>query len=193
MRMPSPVVAYSAHDHVAGLLAAERVAADPHRLEHVAVADLGLPDAEPGRLHRLDEAEVAHHRGHDGVVDEPAGLGHPERQDREELVAVDVVALVVDGQAAVGVAVEGDAGVGAVLDDGRLQRAEVGGAAAVVDVEAVGLGADHDDLGAGRPQRHAARPRCAAPLAQSTTTLSPVSGRSSVASRWSTYSSTGRS
>ena len=37
-----------AHDHVAGLLAAERVAADPHRLEHVAVADLGLPHAEPG-------------------------------------------------------------------------------------------------------------------------------------------------
>jgi hypothetical protein len=31
-----------AHDHVAGLLAAERVAAGLHRLEHVAVADLGL-------------------------------------------------------------------------------------------------------------------------------------------------------
>ena len=39
-------------------------------------------------------------------------------------------------------------GVRAVLDDGALERLEVGGAAAVVDVEAVRLGADRDHLGA---------------------------------------------
>ena len=64
-----------AHDHVAGLLAAEDVAADAHRLEHVAVADPGLHDPEAGRLHRLHEAEVAHHRRDDGVVDQLARLG----------------------------------------------------------------------------------------------------------------------
>ena len=82
------------------------------------------------------------------------GLGQAEGEDREQLVAVDVVALVVDGQAAVRVAVEGDADVGPVLDHGRLQRGEVGGAAAVVDVEPVRLGTDHHDLGARRSQRH---------------------------------------
>ena len=42
-----------------------------------------------------------------------------ERQDRQDLVAVDDVAVVVDGQAAVGVAVEREADVGAVLEHGR--------------------------------------------------------------------------
>ena len=55
----------------------------------------------------------------------------------------------VHGQAAVGVAVEGEAGVGAVLDDRRAQRLEVGRAAVVVDVEAVGVGVDRDDRRAG--------------------------------------------
>ena len=59
----------------------------------------------------------------------------------------------VHGEAAVGVAVVRDAEVGAVLDDGGLEQVQVGGAAAVVDVEAVGLGADGDDLGAGPGER----------------------------------------
>ena len=40
-------------------------------------------------------------------------------EDRHDLVAVDRLARGGDGQAAVGVAVVGDAGVGAVLDHGR--------------------------------------------------------------------------
>ena len=67
-------------------------------------------------------------------------------QDR---VAVDDVAVRGDGQAAVGVAVVGDAEVGAVLADGVDQRAEVGRADAVVDVPAVGLAADGVHRGAG--------------------------------------------
>ena len=55
----------------------------------------------------------------------------------------------VDGQAAVGVAVVRDAQVGAVLADGVAERAEVGGADPVVDVEPVRLGVQRDDLGAG--------------------------------------------
>ncbi len=55
----------------------------------------------------------------------------------------------VDRQAAVGVTVEGDAEVGACLDDGGLQRLDVGGAVAVVDVDAVGLAADERDPGTG--------------------------------------------
>ena len=104
-----------------GLLTAEGVAGDLHRLEDVAVADLGLADADPGGLHRADEAEVAHHGRHDGVLDQHALVAQREREHGEDLVAVDDVALVVDGQAPVGVAVEAEAGVGAVLDDRLLQ------------------------------------------------------------------------
>ena len=76
-----------------------------------------------------------------------------QRQDGEDLVAVDDVALVVDREAAVGVTVEREPDVGAVLDDGRLERVEVGRAAAVVDVQAVGVGVDRDDVGAGVAER----------------------------------------
>lgn len=61
-----------------------------------------------------------------------------DRQDREDLVAVDEVALVVDDEAAIGVACERDAQVRALLDDADLEVAHVGRAAAVVDVDAVG-------------------------------------------------------
>ncbi len=99
--------------------------------------------------HRAPQAEVAHHRRDQRAVDEHAALGHREREDRHDLVAVDDAAEVVDGEAAVGVAVVGDAEVGAVVHDRGREGLEVGRADAVVDVEAVGVGADHGDAGAG--------------------------------------------
>ena len=62
----------------------------------------------------------------------------------------------VDGQAAVGVAVVGQPEVGAVGHHRGLQRLHVRRAAAVVDVQPVGLGVDRDDVGA----RRAVGPRC---------------------------------
>ena len=57
-------------------------------------------------------------------------------QDGHDLVAVHDVALVVNGQAAVGVAVVGYAQVGAVGHHGGLQLLQMRGADAVVDVDA---------------------------------------------------------
>ena len=172
-----------AHDHVAGLLATEGVAGDLHRLEHVAVADLGLAHPDAGGAHGLHEAEVAHHGRDDGVLGEPALLVQREREDREELVAVDDVALGVDRQAAVGVAVEREADVGAVLEDGRLQRLRwvepqfslmlrPSGSAWIALTSA--------------PASSSARGPAseAAPSAQSRTTLSPTSGWSIELTRW---------
>ena len=53
----------------------------------------------------------------------------------------------VDGDEAVGVAVERQAGVGAGIDDRQPERFRVGRAAAVVDVAPVGVIADDDDVG----------------------------------------------
>ena len=43
-----------------------------------------------------------------------------EREDREDLVAVDCIAVAVDRQHPVAVAVEGDAEIEALLEDGLL-------------------------------------------------------------------------
>jgi hypothetical protein len=93
---PSPVVVWSREMHVAGLLAAEVVAAPLHLLEHVAVADLGLHDADAEVAHRELEPEVAHVGGDERAVGEPALLGELAGGDREERVAVDELAALVD-------------------------------------------------------------------------------------------------
>ncbi len=66
----------------------------------------------------------------------------------DDLVAVDDLALLVDREHAIAVAVERDADVVAELDDRALQQREVGGAAADVDVLAVRRIADRVHLGA---------------------------------------------
>ena len=98
------------------------------RLEHVAVADVGRHDADPVLAHQPVEAEVRHHGDGDEVDAEV------EREDGEDLVAVDDVAFAVDGEHAVAVAVEGDAEVEAAVGHDALQEREVGRAAADVDV-----------------------------------------------------------
>ena len=96
----------------------------------------------------------------------------PDRQQRQQLVAVDDRAGRVDGQAPVGVTVVRQPQVGAVLDDSRLQALQVRRTAAVVDAGAVAVRGDGDDLRAGSPVQ-LGRGREAAPCAQSTTTFTP--------------------
>ena len=71
----------------------------------------------------------------------PSSL-HERATTRHELVAVDHVALLVDDEDAVGVAVERDADVGAQLPHLADQRLRSGRADLAVDVEAVGIDAD---------------------------------------------------
>ena len=71
-----------------------------------------------------------------------------EREHREDLVAVDRVAVAVDSEHPVAVAVERDPEIESALADGLLQQREVGGAAAIVDVLAVRRVADRGHLGA---------------------------------------------
>jgi hypothetical protein len=95
--------------------------------------------------------------GHDGRHEPPApqiAPAVPELGDhRHELVAIDDLALLVDDDDAVRVAIERDADIGAQLlhlGDQLLRR---GRADLVVDVEAVRLDADLEDFGAQFPQR----------------------------------------
>ena len=76
----------------------------------------------PADAHRQVQSEVAHHRGHQGVGRELAGVAHGQREHHHDRVAVDRPAARVDGQAAVGVAVVGQAEVGAVREHRLLQQ-----------------------------------------------------------------------
>ena len=77
------------HDDVPGLLAAEastRRGASPRA--RTGRRPRSATVAMPCSLHRELQAEVAHHRGDQGVVGEVAALVHREREDRHDLVAV---------------------------------------------------------------------------------------------------------
>ena len=90
----------------------------------------------PRSRHQLVEAVVRHLRDRDEVDAEV------EREDRDDPVAVDELAALVDREHAVAVAVERDPEVEAARRDEPLERGGVGRAAADVDVRAVGLVAD---------------------------------------------------
>ena len=82
-----------------------------------------------------------------------AGITQRERQDGEDLVAVDDIALRGDGETTVGIPVVCDPSVCTGVDDGLSKRIEVGGPDSVVDVPPVRLSPDRDDLGTCTAQR----------------------------------------
>ena len=97
-------------DDVAGLLAADVEAALAHRLEHVAVADLGADQLEPvaSRGSARGRGWTSPSRPRRRPRARRAGAQN-ERDQRHQLVAVDDLALLVDDDQPVGVAVERDA------------------------------------------------------------------------------------
>ena len=100
-------------DHVPRLLAAEAEVALLQHVEHVAVADRGLDHRDAVRLERPAQPEVRHHGGDDRVAAQQLAVVQVDGGDRQDLVAVDEDAALVDRDHAVGVAVEREPGVGA--------------------------------------------------------------------------------
>ena len=142
-----------AEDHVAGLFATERISPCIERLQHVAVADLGIDNVDAGVVHRPPETEVGHDGDDDRITSESAaGLG-VECAHGDDLITVDQTTIGVDREEPVCVTVEGDAEVGAALDNSGLQRRWMGRPTPVVDVGAVGSGMEHRHVGTEANQR----------------------------------------
>ena len=100
-------------DDMAGLLAAENVVASHHLLEDVLVAD-GCPDElDPLDLEPLLQPHVAHDCGDDRVVPQNPPALQVAGREVKDVVAVEQAAGLVHCQAAVGIAVEGQAETGA--------------------------------------------------------------------------------
>ena len=138
---------------MARLLAADIEAVGTHVLDHVAVADLGAVELQVQAAEETLEPEIGHDGRDHAAAGEAAGLVPGLGDHRHDLVAVDDLALFVDDDDAVGVAVQRDADVGAHFMHLLLQFDGMGRAAFLVDVEAVRLDADGHHLGAEFPKR----------------------------------------
>ena len=133
---------------MAGLLTAEGVAVLGHVLVDEAVADLRLLIADTGGVERLIKAEVRHDGRHDLVADELTVLGHVLPAEIHDLVAVHEISLMVDGEAAVRVTIEGEANIAALIHHIFLQTLDMRGAAVIVNVKAVRLVVNDVRIGA---------------------------------------------
>ena len=131
---------------MAGLLAADAVTVVHHLLVDVFIAHRGLDIVHADLVQRLVQPQVGHDGGDDGIIEQFAPLLHVAAVDVQDQVAVDDAALLVHGQTAVGIAVEGKAHVQLVLHHELLQPLQVGGAAVPVDVGAVRVIVHHVGL-----------------------------------------------
>src|SRR5690606_19142453 len=104
-------------DQVAALLAAEVEPSLPHRLDDVTIADRATDELAAVALEGALEAEVAHDRGHERALLQARLAEHLSGAEGHDGVPVDRLAALVDDDEAIGVSVERDAEIGAVLAD----------------------------------------------------------------------------
>jgi len=72
------------------------------------------------------KSEVTHDRGDNRILSQLAARLQRQRAHREDLVTVDDLAVCIDGKAAIGIAVVGNAQVGALGHDVLRQLLDVG-------------------------------------------------------------------
>ena len=132
---------------MAGLLTADTVVMAEHLLQHVAVAHGGADQVDPLVPAELMEAQVAHDGGHDGIADQLTPALQVRAADGHDLVAVDDSAGLVHQEAAVGVAVKGYAHVVSAPDHLLGEVLQMGGTAAVIDVDPIRVPVDEVRMG----------------------------------------------
>ena len=144
-------------NHMARLLAANGIAAFAHRLEHIAVAHLGLQHVNAMRLHGAHEAQIGHNGGDRRVVGQLAAILQIDRKHCLNDVTIDFGTVFCHEHHAVGVAIVGNTHVGAAFGHKLSQGAQMGGAAINVDVSTIIVIVDHGDFRTQTAQRLCAR------------------------------------
>jgi len=118
--MPSPVVLWSRKTTCPDCSPPRFVAAADHFLDDVAVADRVVTTRMPrSRMARWRPRLLMDGRDQRVLLQLPVG-GQLARDHRHHLVAVDHLAVLIDEDGPIGIAVERDSGVGAALPDDRL-------------------------------------------------------------------------
>ena len=135
------------------LLAADVETAGLHRFQHITIAHPGAVQRQAMAGQQPLKPQVGHHRRHQPATAQTAGFGGAQRDQRHDLVTIDDLALFIDNDQPVGIAIERNADIGAAFQHLHLQRLGVRRTDIVVDVEAVGRHPDRNNLGAQLPQR----------------------------------------
>jgi len=133
-------------DDVAGLLAANDVAAAEHFFENVAIADGGASKSDAFAGKDAFKAEIGHGSGYDAIAFELV-LGFQVTGNGEEnTIAVNDFSSFANEQGAIGIAIEGNTQLGPIGYDALLQTIQIKRPAACVDIAAVGRDAHGDDI-----------------------------------------------
>src|SRR5262249_51718944 len=122
-----------------------------HVLDHIAVTNRSALERQSEILQIAFHAEVRHDGRHHAAAVQARAFVPAFGDHAHDLVAIDDAALFIDDDHAVGVAVEGDADVGAHFPDLVTQGFRRGRTAFQIDVEAVRFDPDLDHLGAQLP------------------------------------------
>ena len=149
---PIPGRAEFGHDHMPGLLAAQITPGLAHLLTHIAVTDSGAQQAKPARRQEALKPHIGHDSGDHGAAGQ-AGLRMPRMGDqRQDLVAINHLPGLIHQHHTIGIAIQGNAQIGAAFLHQSRKRCGRGGAHTLVNIEAIRGDADGDHLGAQFPQ-----------------------------------------
>ena len=128
------------------MFAAHVVAPGAHCLEDIAVTHLGTDQVEALAVEEAFKAKVGHDGGNDPAPTQLSARGKLAANQGHDLVTIDGLALFIDHDQPVGITIQGNADVRAAGDNAFLYEIEVGRAALVVDVGAVGRNANRNNL-----------------------------------------------
>ena len=132
---------------MARLFPTERISVFSHFFQDIAVTDSRDFRLAAHFLQGFMETDITHDRTDDGILFESAfGLQFHGTKEHD-LIAVHILALFVDSQAAVGVPVISNADIGTVFQDRFFQTVEVGRTTVFIDVDAVRFIMDGNDFG----------------------------------------------
>ena len=138
-----------AEDDVTALFAAEVEFLVHHFFDHIAVTDFRAHQLPAMRCKRFVQAKIAHDGGYRGILLQPASFQQIEGGDRENLIAIHNLAVLVAKKNTIGIAVVRNTDIRAADLDDALDLLRMNAAATVVDVHAIRLIMRNSNL---RPQ-----------------------------------------
>ncbi len=133
-------------DHMTRLFPAHIHPVSAHFFQHIAVTHFGTYQFQMLACQIAFQTKVGHHRGDNTAACQQTILAHRCRHQRHDLVAIDNLALFIDNNQPVGIAIQRNANMRACGNHGLLQGRHMGGTNPIVDILAVGRNADGGNL-----------------------------------------------
>ena len=131
-----------------GLLATDGIIVLHHLFQHIAVTNSGLAGLAAVSLHSLMQAHITHDSDNEHIIIELFALHQLQSTNQHDLVAVQSLTIFVNYQAAVCITIVGNAGMSTNLNNLLLQGLQMGGAAAIINIDAIGLVKNSNNFGA---------------------------------------------